>query len=136
MTSHKHADLIKAWADGAEIEWLEPRSEEWLPVETPCWDSRMAYRVKPAPDPYADLKAAHARGETIQFRWTSSSSSRWADLSTVEWIQPAYCYRVKPKSDRKKIEVYDLRAMIGGSSLSAFAFKVCEYLDQQEAKTK
>lgn len=45
---HKHADLIHAWADGAEIEYLsltEPR--EWNPAMTPQWEHNTEYRIKP-----------------------------------------------------------------------------------------
>ena len=42
---HKHADLIKAWADGAKIQF---RSKgEWLDVLSPCWINAYEYRVTP-----------------------------------------------------------------------------------------
>lgn len=48
---HKHAALIKAWADGAEIQVRTSRSKnpEWLDVETPRWEQQMEYRIKPEP---------------------------------------------------------------------------------------
>lgn len=46
-TPHKHAAAIKAWADGAEIEFLTG-NEFWQPViGDPCWDADTEYRVKP-----------------------------------------------------------------------------------------
>ena len=47
---HKHADLIKAWADGAEIEWMHSEST-WTPVATPTWSYDYEYRIKPEPMP-------------------------------------------------------------------------------------
>ena len=47
---HKHAELIKAWADGAEIEYLPSESTRWRMVVTPCWDGNGDYRIKPKPD--------------------------------------------------------------------------------------
>lgn len=47
---HKHADLIKAWADGAEIQTKLPSytQDQWLPVEHPNWNSDVwEYRIKP-----------------------------------------------------------------------------------------
>ena len=43
---HKHADLIKAWADGAEIEfrWGD---EEWVATSYPEWNLLAQYRIKP-----------------------------------------------------------------------------------------
>lgn len=46
---HKHAEVIKAWADGAEIEYRVHGNSEWQQVEIPRWFERYEYRVKPAP---------------------------------------------------------------------------------------
>lgn len=46
-TPHKHAELIKAWADGAEIEVYNWFVEGWLKVENPVWMEDKEYRVKP-----------------------------------------------------------------------------------------
>ena len=48
-TPHKHADLIKAWADGAEIEYWAPVMREWLTNSTPKWYEDTLYRIKPKP---------------------------------------------------------------------------------------
>jgi len=42
---HKHAELIKAWADGAEIEYLI-RNTEWRTTTQPAWDQSTEYRIK------------------------------------------------------------------------------------------
>lgn len=45
---HKHAELIKAWADGAEIEFLQV--DVWKSCSNfPRWDDDTKYRVKPKP---------------------------------------------------------------------------------------
>lgn len=51
MTEHKHADLIKAWADGASIEYLSSNGT-WcqVAVGTPSWTPSTKYRIQ-APDP-------------------------------------------------------------------------------------
>lgn len=49
---HKHAEIIKAWADGAEIEWKNPNcaSPVWQPIDNaPMWFQTFDYRVKPQP---------------------------------------------------------------------------------------
>ncbi len=48
-TPHKHADLIKAWADGAEIETYE--TGKWMLVSKPNWFETHQYRIKPEPKP-------------------------------------------------------------------------------------
>ena len=52
-TPHKHADTIKAWADGAEIEFLDTLSREplWREATRPTWNVDTDYRVKPEPEP-------------------------------------------------------------------------------------
>ena len=49
MKPHKHAELIKAWADGAEIEWRHFNEEVWWPAKTPSWNINCEYRIKPEP---------------------------------------------------------------------------------------
>lgn len=44
---HKHAELIKAWADGAEIEFFDRESYVWKPVgQFFHWYPNYEYRVK------------------------------------------------------------------------------------------
>jgi hypothetical protein len=43
---HKHAEVIKAWADGAAIECKEPIADNWFLVEFPSWILHTEYRVK------------------------------------------------------------------------------------------
>ena len=43
---HKHAEIIKAWADGAEVEFRSSCTSSWWPTTTPTWDSHYEYRVK------------------------------------------------------------------------------------------
>lgn len=51
---HKHAELIKAWADGAEIECRLPFEigyEKWYASTEPKWLSECEYRIKPKKNP-------------------------------------------------------------------------------------
>lgn len=47
MRPHKHAELIKAWADGAEIQRFSNNRECWVDVYNPAWDKFCEYRIKP-----------------------------------------------------------------------------------------
>jgi hypothetical protein len=45
---HKHADLIKAWADGADIQQRYDAVKEWQPIDQfPSWAENFEYRIKP-----------------------------------------------------------------------------------------
>lgn len=54
-TPHKHAELIKAWADGAEIECRSVSVNKWVTLDGPGGDTQPAwldgceYRIKPQP---------------------------------------------------------------------------------------
>lgn len=47
MTSKKHCDIIKKWADGAEVQWYDPINKEWRDVECPGFYDEETYRIKP-----------------------------------------------------------------------------------------
>ena len=52
MKPHKWAKEIKAWADGAEIEWKyqEGDDDEWVNSLIPDWhDDGKDFRIKPQP---------------------------------------------------------------------------------------
>ena len=49
MKPHKYAELIKAWADGAEIEVLD-NYMEWKDIGAyTSWHEQSVYRIKPTP---------------------------------------------------------------------------------------
>lgn len=50
-TPHKHAETIKAWADGAEIECKQDKDDAWRVVNNPVWYHGWFYRIKPTPKP-------------------------------------------------------------------------------------
>jgi hypothetical protein len=50
MTSqHPHAQLIKAWADGAQIQWYDVNKKMWVDEVdvAPLWAPLIQYRIKP-----------------------------------------------------------------------------------------
>ena len=53
-TPHKHAELIKAWADGAEIQWYDnsTREHRWKDLGAVFdWSAPVQFRIKPEPKP-------------------------------------------------------------------------------------
>jgi hypothetical protein len=47
---HKHADLIKAWADGVAIQIKS--GDDWIDIHNPSWQEESEYR--PHPDTFED----------------------------------------------------------------------------------
>jgi len=55
-TPHKHTELIKAWADGAEIEVRNSTDEErWEVTTLPLWRDYFEYRIKPKQEPKPNI---------------------------------------------------------------------------------
>jgi hypothetical protein len=46
---HKHSELIKAWADGAQIQVYRIQYNDWVDTRPPAWSDTNDYRVKPEP---------------------------------------------------------------------------------------
>lgn len=49
MKQHKWHKEIKAWADGAEIEWWNVVHQQWEIEKEPMWSCINKYRIKPQP---------------------------------------------------------------------------------------
>ena len=49
MKPHKWAKEIKAWADGAEIEYKSTIDNVWVKYESPNWSQNGEFRIKPQP---------------------------------------------------------------------------------------
>lgn len=45
LTPHKHAVIIKAWADGHKIQYKD--FDDWINDESPVWCEDTEYRVAP-----------------------------------------------------------------------------------------
>jgi len=69
---HIHADLIHAWADGAEIEIRRNTDAPWEKTEAPRWYSEFQYRIKP------ELKPNFVRNYQI-----SKDGTVWLSPSTA-----------------------------------------------------
>lgn len=81
QTPRPHAELIHAWADGAEIEVFYPKAQEWTHVTTPAWDASAKYRIKPK-EWYENIPE---RGRLC-----------WVKASSVEPLHPAILIAAAP----------------------------------------
>ncbi len=48
MASKKHAELIRAWLDGAQIQYLLRSMNRWVDTEKPNFEESEQFRIKPA----------------------------------------------------------------------------------------
>jgi hypothetical protein len=108
-TPHKHAALIKAWADGAEIEVRYPSCRggwtNWKGSTNPTWNPELEYRIKP--HKHQALMDAYANGAKIQI----SHKGVWLTCGGDPLWEESLEYRIKPPT--KKYRLYLYKAMIG-----------------------
>lgn len=74
--SHKHAELIKAWADGAEIQF-KGYSGQWTDVERPSWREQDEYRLKPVPKEIIQLHEYLEGGVVISLMGYPHQEVKW-----------------------------------------------------------
>lgn len=55
--THKHAALIKAWADGAKIQKFSKRHQAWEDSNNPTWSEDTEYRLCEKPDYIVEVNA-------------------------------------------------------------------------------
>ena len=80
MKPHKWANEIKAWADGAVIEFrsIELTNGEWLLLHRPNWYEDVEYRVQPLNKKYRVFLSKTGYTSTID---------SWDEHSTVENVE-------------------------------------------------
>jgi len=83
MPKHPHAELIKAWAEGALVETFSKRYKRWVVAAKPTWDANTQYRVKPrftfverriVIDPYMGIINAKMDNPNVRFCFDSDGT--------------------------------------------------------------
>jgi hypothetical protein len=74
---HKHADLIHAWADGAQIQYFyHGEWVDWESYTSPSWGKTIEYRIKPDPKPDVVVERCIAS-------WTGISTNLCPNIRVV-----------------------------------------------------
>lgn len=99
---HIHADLIKAWADGAEIEYKNCGfgGSKWIQIDCPNWDNDIEYRIKPKESIHAALINVWKSGARIQYK--SQVTDEWTDTDHPSWVEDAE-YRIAPEKPKFRV---------------------------------
>jgi hypothetical protein len=74
-TPHKHAELIKAWADGHQIQYRHNGQMEWTSIGdySPEWSLNTEYRIKPEPKPdVVEFAYAQNKVNGVSISWHTS----------------------------------------------------------------
>jgi hypothetical protein len=87
---HKHAEAIKAWADGATIE-VRTEMYEWIDIPNPSWNLNMEYRIKREPKP--DI----VQEQLLFCNMAVPAQANLKDLSWSRWLKDGNAYQVCAK---------------------------------------
>lgn len=104
-----HAELIHAWADGAEVQMLS--NGEWKDTKTPLWSDDQKYRIKPNEPHWYENIPEHGRlcwvkASSVEplhptiaviVRYDSAVTAKYQALSGVSW-----CYATPLTNDEIK----------------------------------
>ena len=94
-----HKELIKAWWDGAIIEFYWNSDESWATILEPCWDYYSKYHIKgdisiKRWEVHKELIKAYWEGAEIEFY--SNIEKDWVFIDGEPYWYSDYKYRVKP----------------------------------------
>ena len=118
MKPHKWAKEIKAWADGAEIEYKSIHDDDdWELDDQPYWDERdFIYRIKPQPkEPkYGEI----ITGRVVSNTWLEEHEARISSLERLIKPQPKeqqylYVYQMGGKMELAPIKRDTLNFVCG-----------------------
>ena len=115
---HKHAELIKAWADGADIEYFNKRLNIWFAWDIKCspsWQEDTEYRIKPPEVAQwrKDMAQALKDGKEVQFYdfcvWVKSNcrAEEFLDPEVTFFNGEKSKYRIKPYPKPDVVEFYN-----------------------------
>lgn len=85
MKPHKHAEAIKAWADGATIQ-ARDGIFEWTDIPNPTWQLNLEYRIKREPKP--DVVIEHL----VFYNKAISSDANLRDFAVQRWLDDGSNY--------------------------------------------
>lgn len=98
-------------------------NENFVKLSLIRWiDDGYEIRIKPQPDPYAELKAALAAGKVIQVQWTMDiGTDRWYDVDP-DWTMPIKQYRIKPEPKEQTIQRFKSRFAMACATLGSLGW--------------
>lgn len=73
-----HCEVIKAWADGAEVQWLNPCGT-WEDCHNPQWGVHAKYRVKPEEPELIPFELTKEEINMIHELRAKKATSHWCD---------------------------------------------------------
>ena len=107
MGRHEHADLIHAWAEGAEIQIMKS-PEKWRTVKSPSFLSSIEYRIKPKEPEWWENMPKHGVLCWVSDVNESPNSDHPVDIITSSALKTNYgaYWRYATPLTNKEIEAF------------------------------
>ncbi|NRA51367.1 MAG: hypothetical protein HRU12_19745 [Phaeodactylibacter sp.] len=103
MKKHIHCDVIKAMAEGKQVQRKNDRGQ-WMGLTNPAFSVDAEYRVTPEADlkhTHHDAMLAWAEGHEMQcLKSEGTDRESWEDIPHPTFV-PYLKYRIKPPVDKK-----------------------------------
>lgn len=134
--SHKHAELIKQWADGKTIQVKEHFG--WVDTPTPHWFENIEYRVKP--DEFTQsLIDAYKRGDEVSYRYNDDCDGYDPIWFSLHFLDPKqietfkcdtvnYKWRILPKESNFDDPTNDINEILDNFNFEKVK-KVMDFLN-------
>lgn len=93
---HKHCEVIKAWADGAQIQYKDHESGRWEDIDYPAWHDATQHRIKPKPLEWYEQIPSHgvlcwvddySKADKIATKLMELSGDEWDVISSTIQMQ-------------------------------------------------
>lgn len=104
---HKHAELIKAWADGAVIEVRSYDGVAWVSASSPAWVDSAVYRIKPEVKP--------DRVEIRKLAYNANTDRCWMPFNAERSCNDPWVGEVKFTFDGETGKLKDVSILDGDS---------------------
>lgn len=125
---HKHAALIKQWADGAEIEQFSIARDKWIHAQAPLWSENVEYRIKPVPHKWQHVIDAFNAGDICQ--WLNPDTGEW-EPKCGKFFSVHEIYRIKPDPVSKKAALAALKQCVNTDNVTAYLL-VVKFIGEQQ----
>lgn len=102
MPKRPHCDLIKAWADGAEIQYLCQTTDQWIDTSGPMWSPMTNYRIKPQTIKYRVALFLNMSSSTFYTSTAEGEDNNWEKLPAfVRWLTDWVEVEIDPTTSQR-----------------------------------
>lgn len=114
VVPRKHSEIIKAWADGKQIQYYDGLCDTWLDIDNPDWCENQSYRVKPEvvkpkwPETtLSDVSLMYAYRSSVHGLRDAANSAIYHALETGQVVLPSGIHDTSERDMKLASAVWD-----------------------------